>query len=343
MKSAVSVKGHCLGPKARLPPILLLWHGKAPTNPFSRVDSFMTSLIAIDWGSSNRRCYRLEDGILKDSRYDALGVLSCGSDFSGSLATLLALWPDLPEGAPVLMSGMIGSRSGWLEAPYLPCPARLAELGEHLRELTDKPHPLLASRRISIVPGVCQQTDPDVMRGEEMQLLGAMCLGGKDGIYVLPGTHSKWVRMQDGCISSFRSFMTGELFALLCEQGSLAAMLQADRTGDDTASFAAGLAAGKEVLSHALFALRASVLLGKQRAENSRAYLSGLLVGAEWQDAGVREWLESARDQPVTLIGEARLTALHAQAANAIGMTVTSIAPEAAFVAAAQHLWRYML
>ena len=145
----------------------------------------MTSLVAIDWGSSNRRAYLVRDGVVKDRHIDAEGVLTCGGDFAASLATLLLRWPDLPADAPVLMSGMIGSRAGWVEAPYVSCPARLDALGAQLIDVpVDARFQSLASRRICIVPGVCQHAEPDVMRGEEIQLLGSMFgdgfgLGGK--------------------------------------------------------------------------------------------------------------------------------------------------------------------
>src|SRR4051812_31809094 len=215
----------------------------------------MTSLIAIDWGSSNRRAYLLVDGVLADRHLDADGVLTCGGDFAASLDALLARWPDLLPDTPVLMSGMIGSRAGWIEAPYLPCPARLDALGSHLADAPfDTRFARLASRRICIVPGVCQYAEPDVMRGEEIQILGSMLLGGGDGIYVLPGTHSKWAIVENVCITGFRSFMTGELFALLGKHSSLAKLLESDKTTEDTNAFSAGAAAAVGgALSHLLF------------------------------------------------------------------------------------------
>jgi 2-dehydro-3-deoxygalactonokinase len=303
----------------------------------------MASLIAIDWGSSNRRAYLLIDGAVKARHHDAQGVLSCGGDFAASLDALLAGWPELPPDAPILMSGMIGSRTGWIEAPYVPCPARLDELGS---QLTDVPHDArfasLASRRICVVPGVCQHAEPDVMRGEEVQLLGSMLLGGGDGIYVLPGTHSKWVIVEDGCVTAFRSFMTGELFSLMGQHSSLAKMLESGPSADDTSAFSEGAAAAASGgLSHRLFGLRAAVLLGSQSAASSRAWLSGLLIGAEWHDPHVRAWTRSVAHAEIRIVGEAHLAALYARVAERIGITVRCFEPEPAFLAAAQYLWSH--
>ncbi|MEC5387097.1 2-dehydro-3-deoxygalactonokinase [Uliginosibacterium sp. H3] len=305
----------------------------------------MTSLVAIDWGSSNRRASLLRDGVVVDRHHDAEGVLTCGGDFAASLDALLARWPELPADAPVLMSGMIGSRSGWVEAPYVPCPARLDALGTQLIEVPrDDRFASLSSRRICIVPGVCQYDEPDVMRGEEIQILGSMLLGGGDGIYVLPGTHSKWVIVENGCVTRFRSFMTGELFALLGKHSSLASLLGADNASEDMAAFRAGAAAAAGGgLSHRLFGLRASVLLGAQGAASSQSWLSGLLIGAEWHDPHVRAWIRSAAtaatDGEVRIVGEAHLAHLYAHVAESIGASVRGFAPEASFLAAIQHLW----
>ncbi|HSD37650.1 MAG TPA: 2-dehydro-3-deoxygalactonokinase [Rhodocyclaceae bacterium] len=301
----------------------------------------MTSLVAIDWGSSNRRAYLMRDGVVVERHLDAQGVLTCGGDFAASLDTLLARWPELPADAPVLMSGMIGSRAGWIEAPYVPCPARLDALGSKLNDVpADARFPSLGSRRICIVPGVCQRTEPDVMRGEEIQLLGSILLGGGDGIYVLPGTHSKWVIVEDGCITRFRSFMTGELFALLGKHSSLANLLEPGDAAEDMTAFGSGAAAAAGGgLSHRLFGLRASVLLGTQRAASSRSWLSGLLIGAEWHDPHVQAWIRSAADSEVRIVGEAHLTNLYAHVAASVGAGVRSFEPEAAFLAAVKHLW----
>jgi len=235
-------------------------------------------VIGIDWGSSNRRAYWLEDsGVLRAQREDEQGVLAVAgsTDFAVSLASWIGDWR-VQSGGAVILSGMIGSHSGWQEAPYLEVPLPLDRLPAETVPLAQDP-------RIRFVPGLCQrEPGPDVMRGEEMQLLGAWKLSAADGWYVLPGTHSKWALLRDGVVQRFHTFMTGELYARLSEKGALAAVIAPASTEDDDAFLQAVRDVRASTALAQLFSVRSGVLLGSLPSHAARARLSGLLIGEEF-------------------------------------------------------------
>jgi 2-dehydro-3-deoxygalactonokinase len=276
------------------------------------------AFIGIDWGTTHRRATLLStSGDVIEERADGEGALACAGRFRASLEALLAGWPRAQGALPVVMAGMVGSAAGWQAVPYLEGATPLSELARHRVAVLDAP----AGRRWSIVPGYCLRGEHgavDVMRGEETQLFGALRHlgpGQSDGCYVLPGTHGKWVRLRAGRVVELRTYMTGELFALLSRHGTLASAMRGGAdvapqvTADDPA-FARGVrdAADQPALSHALFGARARVVTGGLAAEAAAAYVSGLLVGAEWADAQRL----APRDEPVRVIGEPALAALHA-------------------------------
>ena len=293
------------------------------------------AFIGVDWGTTHRRASLIgSDGTLLSERADGEGALSCAGRFRASLEALVAGWPEADASLPVVMAGMVGSAIGWQAVPYLPGDTPLSELARHLVRVAEAP----ADRRWAIAPGYCLQGqgDVDVMRGEETQLYGALQLLGadaSDGCYVLPGTHSKWVRLHRGRITELRTYMTGELFALLRQHGTLASAMQA--TGADAAAglqhanvaddpeFLRGVAtaASGPVLTHALFGARARVVTGALAPAAAAAYVSGLLIGAEWADA---QRLES-RGEPVRVIGEPALATLHAACARHHGRHLESL------------------
>ncbi len=286
--------------------------------------------VGIDWGSTHRRAYLLDaEGCLLDRHADAEGVLRANGDFAGSLRALLARWPELGPSPTVCMAGMIGSRSGWVEAPYLPTPVSLTSLRTSLVNVP------FDGAQVYIVPGVCDDEGPDVMRGEEAQVLGAWRLGGGDGCYLLPGTHSKWVWVEGGRILRLHTFMTGELFEQLRRQGTLAGVL-GDAAIDSAAfstAFEAGLEAAEQprALTRALFGLRASVLRDRLSPAAALPWLSGLLIGSEWADPLIKAL---AVRSPVRLVGDPRLAELHARAAARLGVPVQVYDPDDVFVAA---------
>ncbi|TQK03139.1 2-dehydro-3-deoxygalactonokinase [Herbaspirillum sp. SJZ107] len=288
-------------------------------------------ILGIDWGTSNRRAYLVDAaGTLVDSRADDQGMLAAGPDFGASLAALLADMGIAP-GVPVLASGMIGSAQGWRETPYLDAAVALEDLPRHLVGVPvpgDAP-----ARTCRIVPGYrFQDADGrvDVMRGEEMQLLGAVAMGRRSGWFVLPGTHSKWVRLEQGVIRHLSTFMTGEFFATLGKQGTLAPLMKGP---DDDAAFAAGVdeARRRAPLTHALFGVRARAVTGAMPAAQVRSFVSGLLIGAELVAALD---LTGPAAGGVTTVAAPKLQGIYAAAAARLGIDLQPLDPDAVYRAA---------
>jgi 2-dehydro-3-deoxygalactonokinase len=293
--------------------------------------------VGVDWGTTHRRGYALAaNGRCLAEHADADGMLAARGRFEASLDTLLQALNATGPQVRVLMSGMVGSAHGWVQAPYLNPEVPLRDLGQHLLRVPG------TARRVEIVPGIALKTAGavDVMRGEETQLLGAALLGHDDGWFLLPGTHSKWVRMAQGRVADFATFMTGELFDLLGRHGTLAAAAGADPTTAEMhhpAAFVQGLNNGSDVaLSHALFGCRARVVTGELPPEQARAYLSGLLIGAEWHE--LRRRGAGQLPASVTVIGAPHLAARHAEAAYAFGVTLHHLEPGQVYKAALAHL-----
>jgi len=267
-------------------------------------------MIGVDWGTTSFRAYRMaDDGTIQDRRTAALGIMQVENGaFADALAAQIGPW--LADGERnVLMCGMIGSRQGWVEAPYLPCPAGAGEIAGALAGVA------FPDADVRIVPGLIHADTagvPDVMRGEETQLVGALPAIGTEGLVCLPGTHAKWVRIVRGRIAGFSTFMTGEVFSALRGHTILGRMM-AEAPQDD-AAFADGLArsAAPGGMLHHLFGVRALGLSGRLADTASASYLSGLLIGHE-----VRAAMPSAAR--VHLIGTAALTAPYAAAITACG------------------------
>jgi 2-dehydro-3-deoxygalactonokinase len=237
----------------------------------------LPALIAVDWGTSSLRGARLDEaGRVLEEKAAPLGILNVpNGDFAGVFTAQFSAW--MTQGTLCLISGMAGSRQGWAEAPYVACPAGPDELARHLH--------WVERDRIAIVPGLSdtQGEVPDVMRGEEVQIFGAMRLAGlADGVFVLPGTHSKWATVQGGRVTGFRTFMTGEVYGLFARHSILARTLD-DAAPLDEAAFRRGVArAGSgEGLLHNAFGVRALALLDRLSPAQSASYLSGLLIGEE--------------------------------------------------------------
>jgi 2-dehydro-3-deoxygalactonokinase len=234
-------------------------------------------LIAVDWGTSALRGARLDDaGRVLEEKGAPLGILNVpNGDFAGVFAAQFSDW--MKPGARCVISGMAGSRQGWAEAPYVACPAGPDELARHLHWIEPD--------RIALVPGLSDTVGdvPDVMRGEEVQIFGAMRLAGlADGLFVLPGTHSKWAAVRDGRITGFRTFMTGEVYGLFAQHSILARTIDANAPLDG-AAFRRGLARADsgDGLLHNAFGMRALGLFGRLSPAESASYLSGLLIGEE--------------------------------------------------------------
>lgn len=282
------------------------------------------TLVAVDWGTSSLRGARLSaTGQILEEQSFGRGILSVPQgEFAAVFQACFAPWMD--AASVCLISGMAGSRQGWAEAAYCPCPAGFGDLVEHL--LWNPPG--APADRVAIVPGMrCTQDDvPDVMRGEEVQIFGALRLTGlQDGIFVLPGTHSKWARVQNGRIEAFRTFMTGEFYALFGRQSLLSKTVDADAPFDG-AAFDEGAARAFEGrgLLHTAFGARTLGLLEGRTPAELGSYLSGLLIGEELRQA----LADSDAGEPV-LIGAPQLTGHYARALALRGRTSRSLHDQA--------------
>lgn len=280
----------------------------------------MPDLIAVDWGTSSLRGARLDEaGRVLEEKSAPLGILSVpAGDFAGVFASLFSDWME-PAGSVCLISGMAGSRQGWVEAPYVACPAGPQELKRHLH--------WIEPARIALVPGLSieQGEVPDVMRGEEVQIFGAMRLAGlTDGLFVLPGTHSKWATVREGRVAGFRTCMTGEFYGLLSQHSILARTLQANSPLDE-AMFRRGVMRAGEGngLLHDAFGVRALALFDRLSPAQSASYLSGLLIGEELRTQ------ELTVSREVIAIGAPALTARYALALGEKGVRVRSFGAEA--------------
>jgi 2-dehydro-3-deoxygalactonokinase len=277
------------------------------------------ALIGLDWGTSSLRAYRIDaEGGVIERRSAGAGIMQIeGGDFEGAFDREVGAWLAAAPGVPVLASGMIASRQGWVEAPYVPCPAGIGELAGGLLE-----HRTARGRRIHFVPGLsflAEEGVPDVIRGEETQILGEIGQGKEEGLLVLPGTHSKWALAAAGRIEGFATFMTGELFAVLKQHSILGRPMRDD--GDDPAAFAQGLAyagsAGSGLLRR-LFSARTLGLFDRLPAGSLASYLSGLLIGTEIEEA--LAWTRGRGSAgEVTVIGASGLAERYRQALEAKG------------------------
>lgn len=271
--------------------------------------------LALDWGTTNRRTFVIEDGRVVRSERDDRGVTAIRQGgFETEVAGLRERFGDLP----MLLAGMIGSNVGWRVAPYVSAPAGIGDLAANLLRIDE---------RTCIVPGIA--TAGDVMRGEEVQLLGAVAAGLAPGDALLcqPGTHCKWVEMIGGRVAGFTTAMTGELFALLRSHGLLAAQLRSEvELGD---SFREGLAEGvKRDLAASLFGIRAARLLGRRDDADAASFASGLLIGAD-----VAARLERSGHDTVHILADPGLGGLYAAAIEGRGRQAVLVDSHAAFVA----------
>ena len=292
-----------------------------------------SAIVGVDWGTTHRRTYviRPTGECIRESS-DGDGALACKGRFPEALTGALTSVQATPS--LVVASGMVGSALGWHEVPYVDASVPLQDLGRHVFRVPDAP----GDATVVLVPGYCIRNSagvPDVMRGEETQLLGACALGHVSGWFVLPGTHSKWVLLQDGVVRKLRTYMTGELYDLLRKHGTLAAAAGGQAEWDD-AAFAAGVdAAGHHALSHVLFGTRARVVSKDMAPQASASYLSGLLIGAELKDVLGAEAGEVPTFQ---LIGSPQLAELYQKAAQRLDCRFDILDARQAFLAAVQHI-----
>jgi 2-dehydro-3-deoxygalactonokinase len=290
-------------------------------------------LIGLDWGTSSLRAYLYDaDGNVVASRQHAWGVRQLPEGgFPAALRAITSGWPP----CTIVAAGMVGSRQGWREVPYVELPADTATIARNLLRVDT-----CGSHALWIAPGLRRNHPADVMRGEETQIVGALAMRADDHAdtrFVLPGTHSKWVTVNEGRIVAFDTVMTGELYALLMKHSILGAGLAAESQQPFSPdAFAHGLKAAQEsgaqgVFSR-LFSTRARMLAGELSADDLPDFLSGLLIGEEFRVALLRD----DGTAPLCLIGDAALCQRYDIAAALFGYAPPTVLNDAA----AQGLWR---
>ncbi len=294
-------------------------------------------LLALDWGTSSLRAYLLDGpAAIRAERRADWGILHLPEGgFAGALESLCGDWLQAFPQLPIVAAGMVGSAQGWVEAPYVSAPASVNQLGACFA-FADGP----AGRRVAIVPGMLLDgTLPDVMRGEETQVFGALAQQRANAadpttrLVVLPGTHSKWVCVRGQSITSFKTFMTGELFAVLCKHSILGRLMR-PAAAIDEAAFEQGVAlarhsgAGAGGLPGCLFSVRSLALTGKMQPEQLGDYLSGLLIGHELKEALAVDSLRS--DAGPLLIGDASLCGRYRFAFSLFGIHDADVLPQTA-------------
>jgi len=282
------------------------------------------AMIGLDWGSTSLRAMRFgRGGEVLELRQSAAGASTLHGRAEEFVAALDALIPDWHEGtAPILACGMVGSQHGWREAPYADCPADAGSL------LTLSLSVDWRGREARLLPGLrCLSAAgaPDLMRGEETQVLGALQLEpalAERACLVLPGTHSKWVRVQDGRVPGFATQMTGELFAVL-RQHSVLGRLMPSEVASSPEAFEQGVAAardhGEAGLPNQLFGVRSLGLAGRIAPEGLADYLSGLLIGHELRAGLAWRASQGLKAAPLRLIGESALCDRYATALALFG------------------------
>jgi len=276
-------------------------------------------LIGLDWGTTSCRAYLIgADGAVLERVSDGPGILKVENGaFGAALDALVGRWHSK---LPVILSGMIGSRQGWVEAPYARCPAATENIVAALARIEH------GERTIALVPGLACESGgmPDVMRGEETQILGALEIAKQDsGMFLLPGTHSKWAEVSNGSIVSFRTFMTGEVFGALKEHTILGRLMREGAADAD--AYARGVREGATLgsagaLLNRLFATRTYGLMNRLPDTALSDYLSGLLIGAE-----VAEATRQAQG-PITIIASPALAQRYTDALRLLGHE-SSLAP----------------
>lgn len=308
-----------------------------PADHSARDDPPKPALVGLDWGTSSLRAHLFgTDGGVIETRTRPWGIRHLPEGgFAGAFTAVVGDWLAEVPTLPVVACGMVGSRQGWREVPYVDCPTDARSLAAALVSC-DTGHGMLR-----IVPGVMVKGDrttrperlPDVMRGEETQIVGALALApdlAPASLVVLPGTHSKWCRVRDGRLTAFTTFMTGELFAVLRDHSLLGAPAARATSETDAhehrdptaAAFLRGVKitrdAGAEGIAGRLFSTRTLHLAGDLAAEDVTDHLSGLLIGDEIRTALAGQ--ETSRGSAPVLVGDPALCARYRAAFHEYGI-----------------------
>jgi 2-dehydro-3-deoxygalactonokinase len=290
-------------------------------------------LVALDWGTSNLRAYLMSaEGAVVEARHAARGILHLPADgsagFEQAFAEIAGDWVESHPTLSVVAGGMVGSAQGWIEAPYARAPADVRTLAAHAVRIPSGLGP-----EVFVAPGVIFDPPgrvPDVMRGEEIKIAGAVAAEpalGERAWFVLPGTHSKWAFVQEQQIVSFATYMTGELYAVLREHSILGRLMTEPADAEASAlGFERGLEAARagspSDVGHQLFAVRTLGLTGRLPRNALADYLSGLLIGHELVSAVAAMRTTHQAGAPLVLLGDAALCRRYARALGVFGAAV---------------------
>jgi 2-dehydro-3-deoxygalactonokinase len=281
--------------------------------------------IAVVWGTTNRRAYLVESNGRHTQEFeDGQGILSVPS--GGFEAAVDQIRERLGD-RPMLLAGMVGSNRGWVEAPYVPCPAGLDDLARGV---------IRPEERTVTVPGVSYSNGrADVMRGEEVQIVGAVESGQipRGCLICHPGTHNKWIRVSDGRIEWFRTVMTGELFSMLSERSMLSDLLSGEAKADEAFCDGVRRTLGGSGVTAELFGARAGYLLGRLDKADATSFVSGLLIGED-----VRVGLGENAGPSVVVMGRPELTSLYSAALEVAGVESEQVDGEESFIAGASRI-----
>jgi len=292
--------------------------------------------ILVDWGTTNFRAYLLDgQGNCLAEKSAPSGISQINGKFEFTLNVNIGDWLKQYGELTVVLAGMIGSQIGWKNTPYVDCPAAVNGYGQYGVQV-----PEFNNGNCWIIPGMKQETSDgkvDVMRGEELQVIGASLLAGNvDATYCCPGTHNKWVQVKNGEIQTISTAMTGEMFALLSDHSILANSL-VKTSEPDEAAFMKGLEYSQQpggLLNH-IFSVRTQFVTGKQDTSAGAGYLSGILIGHE-----VRAFIEAGGNNTGTchIIGSSGLSKLYQTAMNHFGISNALVADKDASIAGANSL-----
>jgi 2-dehydro-3-deoxygalactonokinase len=296
--------------------------------------------IGGDWGTTHLRLFLCGYESRALEQLEGPGVNRVCGAFEKALDSLLRGWTERYGDLPIVLCGMVGSSIGWVQTPYLPCPVKPEQVADACLELRNG--------RIHIVPGLsCRNMlgAPDFMRGEETQLLGALELEPmlREGRHLvcLPGTHTKWAILQDGCVHEFLTAPTGEIYASLCSQTTLVPPDVSPKAKVDSAGFNRGLERIRQSrqtpLLHRIFESRSLRLSGELAAEQAAPYLSGLLIGSDVSGA-LQLFAPTVENPIVHVIGSSDLCRLYSSALASLDAEVRSLDGSAAAAAGLAHI-----
>lgn len=289
--------------------------------------------IGVDWGTSSFRAFLFgKNGKILDQISSAEGIGQVNNGFQIVLMSYISVWLDIRPNVPIILSGMVGSKNGWHETPYLRCPLSLQTLGENLTSL------VVEKKRLYFAPGLLadhSENGSDIMRGEETQVIGAgRLLNLNSGLFCLPGTHSKWVAVNKNIIENFHTFITGDVYASLSKHSLLAKSVDAKTTWDNTA-FCQGVERSfeKESILSNLFEVRTADVISRRKSSWSTSFLSGLLIGEE-----IRAATKIYDIKQIILVGNSTLTEKYKSALNLFDVDVISVTGEDS---SALGIWSY--